>query len=499
MIELLTLFKIQHPLMRRSFGRILLICILITTGITMPSGAYSKPPNIVFILVDDLGWSDLGCYGNGFMETPAIDRMASEGMRFTSAYTSPVCAPSRGQILSGLYSARTGWYKVPFRGNDRPWAKVVPPENWFDSLWNARPVAALLTGGGYESALVGKEHVPDDLMAGFEGKTDKEKARAALGDAFYGKVVAFSEENPGKQVGPITRQAIEFIASNKEKPFFCYIGHHIPHIPLEAREELIQKHEAKWQDTEVRIHPHYAAMCEVMDESVGLIDETLRKLGVAGNTVVVFFSDNGGVNRCFYDGKGEQITDLSPLRGEKGGIYEGGIRVPFIVRWPGKVKPGGVSDIPVVSTDLLPTFAEMAGVPLPEGQLCDGESLVGIMKQQSGLQRKEIFTYFPDYHHDFPGSAVRQGDYKLIQASEDGHLELYNLAEDTGEQHNLAEEMPGKADILNRILEKWMEELGAKQAMPNPDYDPLKKDLLDPEAEQQRRSYLPEELKRNVQ
>jgi len=462
--------------------------------LTVDSG---KLPNILFILVDDLGWSDLGCYGNKFIETPAIDRLAASGMRFTSAYTAPVCAPSRGQILSGQYNARTGLYKVPYKGNDRPWAKVVPPDNWGDTLVSAKPLAALLAQAGYESKLIGKQNVPKSFMTGFNGKSNPEKAKAALGEKFYAKVVKFSEENPDTRLGTTTRKSIEFIASNKEKPFFCYVGHDIPHIPLKARQELIKKYEAKWKSKPGKIHPHYAAMCEAMDESVRLIDETLDKLDLTDNTVVVFFSDNGGVNRCFYDAKGEQVTDMSPLRGQKGGIYEVGILVHFIVRWSGKVKPGSVSDIPVVSTDFLPTFTEIAGLTLPKDQLCDGESLVSVLKQKAKLKRKEIFTYFPDYHHDFPGIAVRQGDYKLIRASEDGHLELYNLADDIGEQNNLAKKMPIKAAKLNKILEDWLKEVGAKKATPNPNYDPKKQHLLDPEAEKQRKSYLPKVLKKN--
>ena len=450
--------------------------------------------NIVFILVDDLGWADLGCYGNRFIETPAIDRLSASGMRFTAAYTAPVCTPSRGMILSGQYSARTGLYKVPFKGNDRPWARVVPPEPWGEGPVHAEPLGVLLSKGGYESMLVGKVHVPDSFSAGLKGKSDPAKAQEALGKKLYAEVAQFAEANPGKQVGPITRQAIEFIASNRDEPFFCYVGHHIPHIPLEARDELIQKYEAKWKQQPGKIHPHYAAMCEAMDESVSLILEVLDFLKISDRTMVVLFSDNGGVNRCFFDAKGEQVTDMIPLRGEKGGIYEGGIRVPMIVRWPGKVRPGSVCTTPVVSVDFLPTFTEISGVKLPEEQITDGVSIVPLLTGTGDLNREEIFTYFPDYHHDFPGVAVRQGDYKLIRASEDGHHELYNLAEDLGEEINLATRMPEKVEELDRILMEWMERIGAKSATPNPKYDPQKELLLDPGAEEIRRQYLPEPL-----
>ena len=452
--------------------------------------------NMVFILVDDLGWADLGCYGNGFIETPAIDRLAKSGMRFTAAYTASVCTPSRGMILSGQYNARTGLYKVPFKPNDRPWAKIIPPVPWGDSPVNAEPLGVLLTRGGYESKIAGKVHVPEAFSAGMTGKSNPEKAEAALGKSLYKKVTQFSEANPGKKVGPITREAIEFIASNRDKPFFCYVGHHIPHIPLVAREELNRKYEEKWKQQPGKIHPHYAAMCEVMDESVSLILETLDHLELSKNTMVVFFSDNGGVFHCFADGNGEQITDMTPLRGEKGGILEGGIRVPMIVRWPGRVRPNSVCHTPVVSVDFLPTFTEVAGIGLPEEQLTDGVSLVPIFTGTGQLKSREIFSYFPDYHHDFPGVAVRQGDYKLIKASEDGHLELYNLADDPGEGRNLASRLPEKAEELHRILMDWQERVGARSATPNPEYDPRKEHILNPDKEEVRRAYLPVSLPR---
>ncbi len=449
------------------------------------------PPNIVFILADDLGWSDLGCFGNSFIETPNIDALAAGGTRFTSAYTAPVCMPSRGMILSGQSSARTGLYKVPFPGNDRPWARVVPPDNWGFRPVNSRPLGALLSMHGYTSRLVGKVHVPKAFVAGMDGDTDAARAQEVLGAAFHEKIVRFSSRNPGKEVGPITRQAIEFVASNADRPFFCYVGHHVPHIPLEARSELTDKYEAKWKRQPVRIHPHYAAMCEALDDSVGLILETLDRLGIADDTIVVFFSDNGGVQRCFDDGRGARITDLSPLRGEKGGLYEGGIRVPMIVRWPGHTAPASVCDAPVISTDFLPTFVEMAGFALPRDQIVDGVSLVPALEGKSVRRDKPLCVYFPDYHHDFPGMAIRQGNYKLIESAEDGHLELYNLAKGLEEQFDMAYPLRSKAVELRKILHDWRDALGAPSAKPNPEHNPWRQHLLDPKAEDVRRRYLP--------
>ena len=448
-------------------------------------------PNLVFILVDDLGWSDLGCYGNDFIETPWINSLAADGMRFTAAYTAPVCTPSRGMILSGQSSARTGLYKVPFPGNDRPWARVVPPENWGTTPVDSKPIGAVLASGGYTSKLVGKVHVPKAFVEGMNGETNVSRAADALGQTFYEKLVDFSRENPGKQVGPITQQAIEFIASNKDQPFFCYVGHHIPHIPLVAREELTRKYEAKSRKHTADIHPHYAAMCEAMDESVGLILEAIDQLGLSKDTMVVFFSDNGGVARCFYDDRGEQITEMSPLRGEKGGVYEGGIRVPMIVRWPGHVEPGTVCETPVISTDFLPTFAEAAGVSLPDGQIVDGVSLVPLLHGEELRRDGPLCVYFPDYHHDFPGSVIRDGDLKLIESADDGRFQLYDLSADLGEQFDLSYPRRDEALKLREQLHGWLKELGAMEATRNPRYDPWRQHLLDPNAESVRQRYLP--------
>ncbi len=452
----------------------------------------STQPNIVFILADDLGWTDLGCYGNQFIETPVIDALAAAGARFTSAYTAPVCTPSRGMILSGQSSARTGLYKVPFRGNERPWAKVVPPKPWGDRPVNAKPIAALLSSAGYSSRLVGKVHVPPAFTEGFDGKASLEEATVALGTTFMGKLQVFAKDNPEKNVGPITLQAIEFIASNRDRPFFCYVGHHAPHIPLEARALLKKKYETKWKNHGGRIHPHYAAMCEALDQSVGFVLEALDRLGLSDNTIVVFFSDNGGVKRCFDDGKGAQITDLSPLRGEKGSLYEGGIRVPLIVRWPGSIRSGLVIDTPVISTDFLPTLIEAAGASLPPEQVVDGVSLVPLLKESGHLKRRRLFLYFPDYHHDFPAMVMRDGNLKLIKSSEDNRLRIYDLTGDIEERRDLAMAMPLLVTTdLRKTLDEWCTRLGAHRATPNPDFDPRRQHMLAPEAAAIRQRYLP--------
>jgi uncharacterized sulfatase len=399
-------------------------------------------------------------------------------------------------ILSGQYPARTGVYKTPFMPNDRPWAKVIPPKNWGDHPVKGTSLGQWLTAIGYASELVGKADASPAYLEGMRviGAPQPESdARIAtiLGDGFSARVDRFARANPGKLVGAITQEAIHFIAANKDRPFFCYVGHYAPHVPLEARDDLKRKYENKWQKFPAAIHPHYAAMCEALDESVGLILETLDRLHLSDRTVVMFFSDNGGVKRVFNDGHGAQITDLTPLRGEKGGLYEGGIRVPMIVRWPGQVKPGSICETPMISTDFLPTMAEIAGKQLTPNIITDGTSLVPLLKGTGILERARLFFYFPDYHHDFPAMAVREGRYKLIESAEDGHRELYDLATDIGEQRDLATQMATKASDLAQELHRWRESLGAPLPGPNPRFDPQKQSLLDPHGETLRQGYLP--------
>ncbi|MFA5058539.1 MAG: sulfatase [Opitutaceae bacterium] len=482
--------------------------VWVAIGLVALAPSLARPqesaPNIVFILADDLGWSDLGCYGNRYSETPVIDHLAADGMRFTSAYTAPVCTPSRGMILSGQYSARTGVYKTPFMPNDRPWAKIIPPTNWGNHPVQGTSLGQWLAGMGYATELIGKADAAPAFLEGMHvvwrdfapsiGADQAERGAqiaTILGADFSARVNRFTRANPGKFVGPVTQEAIRFIAVNKDRPFFCYVGHYAPHVPLEARDELKRKYEKKWRSFPAAIHPHYAAMCQALDESVGLILETLDRLHLSDRTVVMFFSDNGGVKRIFNDGQGAQITDLSPLRGEKGGLYEGSIRVPLIVRWPGQIKPGSVCDTPVISTDFLPTMAALAGKPLTPNIITDGTNLVPLLTGTGPLKRERLFFYFPDYHHDFPAMAVREDRYKLIESAEDGHLELYDLAADIGEQHNLAAQSAAKAADLAQALHQWRESLHAPLPAPNPHFDPEKQHLLDPHGETLRKEFFP--------
>ena len=433
-------------------------------------------PNFVFVLADDLGWADLGCYGPGapgFIETPHIDALAAQGMRFTDAYAAPVCSPTRSSIMTGQYTARTGIYDfIP--GHWRPFEKLIPPPNRLALPLETATLAEALAPGGYVSTSIGKWHLGrSPLQQGFVRPPGGDEGLDALPEAFARKVADFAKANPGKKVGPLTKQAVQFMAANRDKPFLCFLSHQAVHIVCQARDELVKKYEEKAKRRKTPIYPVYAAMCEAMDESVGLCLEALEALGLASSTVVIFFSDNGGLDRI-YTGNGPYITTNAPLRGFKGQLYEGGIRVPLIVRWPGVTKAGSTCGWPVISNDFLPTLLEMAGIRERPDQPIDGASLVPLLRGRDRLDRDTLYWYYPTYHHSTPALAVREGDLKLIHFLQDDHVELYNLAGDIGEKHNLAGKMPQKAEALKEKLHRWRKELGAPLPEPNPAHDPAK-------------------------
>ncbi len=426
--------------------------------------AYSslkKKPNFVFILIDDMGWSDLGCYGNPFHETPNIDNLARKGMRFTDAYAAcPVCSPTRASIVAGQYPARVGITDF-IRGHWRPYEKLRVPINRQQHLpLESVTFAEALKSAGYVSGAFGKWHLG--------GKPYSPEHQG------FDRVVSGVRNLNDKQVTGFTDCAMKFIGDNKNKPFFLYLAHHTVHIPLQAPRELIEKYERKAKPATGVNNPVYAAMIEHLDDSVGRILKKLDELHLADRTVVVFFSDNGGLRQRF-DGKGEVVTTNAPLRAEKGTLYEGGIREPLIVRWPGLVKPGSVCNVPVSSVDFYPTFLEVAGAAGDPNHVLDGESLVPLLKQTRKLKRDAIFWHYPHYHHSTPAGAIRQGDWKLIEFFEDNRLELYNVRTDIGEKSNLADKMPHKARELHQKLAAWRRSVRAEMPTPNPDFDPARR------------------------
>lgn len=411
--------------------------------------------NFVFILIDDLGWADLPCYGNTFHETPNIDRLASEGMRFTDAYAAaPVCSPTRASILTGKYPARLNLTDfIP--GHWRPWAKLrVPAFNQQLPLEEVT-IAEALKPAGYVSACIGKWHLG--------GKGFQPGAQG------FDYVMARGRNEKDKQVRALTDAALEFITINRDRPFFLYLSHYTVHIPLQAKQELVEKYQSQVKRMQAQNNPVYAAMIEVMDNSVGRLMKKLAELRIADRTVVVFTSDNGGLIQM-YRGTGPIVTSNAPLRAEKGTLYEGGIRVPLIVRWPGVVQPGSTCNVPVSSVDFYPTLLEMADLQV--NRLIDGESLVPLLKRTGDLQRSALYWHYPHYHHSTPAGAIRQGNFKLIEFYEDGRLELYNLKEDLGEKHDLANGMPQKAEELRRNLADWRQWVNARLPTANPNYEP---------------------------
>ncbi|MCP4642047.1 MAG: sulfatase [bacterium] len=442
-------------------------------GCATAGSAPTRKPNIVFMLIDDLGWADVACYGNTYHETPNIDRLATQGMRFTDAYAAcPVCSPTRASIVSGQYPAHLGITDfIP--GHLRPWAKMRMPVNRTQYLpLEHVTVAEALKEAGYATAAFGKWH-----LGGRDHFPDKQGFDTSL--VTNGRHTKFRTTPPTEVSDDdylsetLTDHAEKFMEANRDTPFFLYLSHYAVHIPLDAREALVKKYEAKPKPDGRIAHPVYAAMVEHVDQSVGRIMDKLRELNLEDDTVLVFFSDNGGLQLRF-DGKGPFVTENTPLRDEKGSVYEGGVREPLIVRWPGRIKPGSECDVPVTSVDFYPTFLELAGTERPARQVLDGESILPLLNQRGGLDRDAIYWHYPNYHHSTPAGAIREGDWKLIEFFEDGALELYNLKDDIGEAHNLASEMPKRAAALQKKLAAWRTSVNAAMPTPNPDYDPLR-------------------------
>ena len=447
-------------------SQLILIAGSIIFALCSCSSIKKGKPNIVFIIIDDLGWKDVGYMGSTWYETPNIDRLARQGMIFTNAYANAAnCAPTRACLLSGQYSPRHGVFTVakPDRGDSKN-RRLIPIENSRKISPDKITIAEALKPAGYVSAAIGKWHVADPpQQRGFDVGLNKYEIGNGYEEGHFNKDSEYLTDR-------LTREAVEFITKNKDEPFFLYLAHYAVHTPIQAKEEMIAKYETK-DTVGCHNHPTYAAMVESVDESVGRVMKKLEDLGVADNTVVIFMSDNGGLSTS----EGHPTSNV-PLRAGKGWLYEGGIREPMIIKWPGAAKPGSVCSEPVTSTDFYPTMLEMAGLPLKPKQHIDGVSLVPLLKGKKTLNREAIFWHYPHYGNQggSPGGAVRAGDYKLIEFYEDNRVELYDLKKDISEKNNLAGKMPGKAAGLRRILQAWRKDVNAQMPTPNPDYAPAK-------------------------
>jgi len=433
--------------------------------------------NIVLVSIDDLGWKDLGFMGSDFYETPRVDRLASEGMVFTDFYANaPNCAPSRACLMTGLSAPRHGIYTVASaeRGPSRL-RKLIPTTNTTTLDPRFVTIAEALQADGYTTGMFGKWHLGGDPKT--QGFDVAETRRPRVGNRrthFFPPEDDRPLEEGVYLSDHLAERAVDFIDEHQDEPFFLYLPHHAVHTPLEATEEVVAKYRSKEPGAR-HSHAVYAAMIDLMDQAVGRVLDALEARGLADRTVVIFLSDNGGYGPA---------TSMHPLRGSKGMLYEGGIRVPLVVRWPGVVEPGSTSDEPVIGLDFYPTLLEIAEAPLPDGVEPDGLSLVPLLDGSAErLDRDALFWHFPAYlegyqatHGPFritPASAIRSRDWKLLEFFEDGRVELYNLARDIGETRNVIEEQPEVARQLLDRLHAWRDATDAPvPTEPNPDFDP---------------------------
>ena len=446
-----------------------------------------QKPNVVFILADDLGWSDVSCYGQTLWETRHIDRLAREGMRFTDAYAAgPVCSPTRASILTGKYPHRLHMsgilaqnarpYKVP--GN----AQVLPPRGIVKLDDEEVTLAEAFKEAGYRTALVGKWHV------GGDAETARQQG--------FDDVFRFSNNGQSRIVGDRfetdlkAEEAGKWMEANRGRPFFLYFSTNAVHTRIAAQQRYVNHFLHKGLKPKGPWNATYAGFVKHLDDAVGRLLDKLDELELADRTIVVFTSDNGG--------RGLDISDNAPLRGDKGNLYEGGIREPLVIRWPGVVKPGSVCRTPVISTDFYPTLLDMAGLPRRPQQHLDGVSLATLCRGETALDRTELFWHHPHYSTTaVPCSAVRQGDWKLVKFysdyqrvwEDDGEgsgrvierrdlelLQLYNLKEDIGERDNRAPKMPRKVGELHSLLQQHLGQVGARLPIENPDYDATKEE-----------------------
>ncbi len=472
-------------------------------GFGVGSNSTGTKPNFLFVLVDDLGWADVGCFGSTFYETPNIDGLALEGMKFTSGYAAcPVCSPTRASIMTGKYPARmdtTDWFGAPQPETAyKHWTKNKPllPAPYNEKMGLEEiTLAEALKEDGYNTFFAGKWHLgPTEEFWPERQGFDINKGGWLKGGPYGPGKYFVPYGNPRLVDGPegehlpdrLATETAKFIEENKEGPFLAYLSFYSVHTPLISRKDLKKKYlkkakdlgieEGKWGvegDRKVRLtqnHAVYGGMVEAMDMAVGKVLAKIKKLGLDNNTVVVFFSDNGGLSTS----EGSPTSNL-PLRGGKGWLYEGGIREPMIVKWPGVTKAGSVCDEPVISTDFYPTILEMSGIKSKPNQHVDGVSFVPLLKGH-GMDRGAIYWHYPHYGNQgsSPGAAIREGRWKLIEWLEDGRLELYDLKNDIGEKNDLAKKRPGKAKQMHEMLKAWQKKMGAKMPRPNPNYKPAK-------------------------
>ena len=495
-------------------------------------------PNIVFFLVDDLGWTDLSCYGSNFYETPNIDALAEEGVKFTDAYAAcHVCSPTRASILTGKYPATinlTDW--LPGR-LEYPFQKFSNAKINQQLPYDEITIAEALRDQGYKTAILGKWHLGEDPSNPMAHGFDMHLPNWAKGWPNKGYFAPFELEgledsHDGDYLTDrLTDEAVKYIERNKDNPFFLYMSHFTVHDPIEGRKDLVQKYSEKLKTVISNNQPEYilegnpdnpnnyskkelrgllqseeyssfkilpnntvkikqkqdnvefAGMVESMDESLGRIVDKLAELGIEDNTIIFFYSDNGGMAAANVHNPKRIIptdklnkafaTSNLPLRGAKGWLYEGGIRVPLIVSWPGKGKQGTECAVPVTSVDIYPTIMTMVGAADQISKDKEGADISPLVMGKS-MDKGPIYWHFPHYSNhgmQSPGGAIRDGDYKLLEYFENGTVQLFNLKNDIGEQNDLSKSEVAKTEELKNKLHQWRKEIGAQMLKPNPDYD----------------------------
>lgn len=470
----------------------------LSLGLTTPSfwgcrarekALSGEKPNIVFILIDDLGWTDVGCYGSRYYEIPNIDRLAAEGTKFTNGYAAcAVCSPTRASILTGRYPARLGltdWIRARFQGGKIPKNKQNPTEYVRipgrkllcppNPLWmelEEITLAEVLKEAGYTTCHIGKWHLGADDWYPEEQGFDYNIGGCDFGQppSYFdpycrekqGCIPTLSPRKEGEYLTDrLADEAVNFIRQHKDKPFFLYLAHYAVHTPIEGRPDLVTKYQHKTPTHQK--NPEYAAMVEAVDQAVGRVMKTLDESSLREKTIVFFTSDNGGLI---------PITSNKPLRAGKGYPYEGGIREPVIVSWRGKIPAGVEVDDPISSIDYFPTICEAVGVNLPRDRMIDGISLIPLLTRGKPLNREALFWHFPHYRGKdvVPYSIVRAGNWKLIKRYEGKTFELFNLKDDLSETTDLAETYPEKVKELNEMLVGWLKDVGAKLPLPAQDY-----------------------------
>ena len=470
-----------------------LLLVALTTSSPCVSPPADPPPSILLIVVDDLGWTDLGCTGSSFYETPSIDRLAAQGVRYTSAYAAcPVCSPTRVSIQTGIHPARLATTDYFGAAGPERWKRKTPslPAAYLDRLpLEQLTIAEILKSNGYATFFAGKWHLgPEGFWPEDQGY-DVNRGGVTRGGPYGGKKYFSPYGNPRLSDGPegehlpdrLASETIKFIEQHQQQPFLAVLCFYSVHTPLIAREDLAAKYrkkradldlEPKWgkeRQRKVRLvqqHAVYAAMVEAMDAAVGRVLQSLDDLKLAEKTIVMLISDNGGLSTS----EGHPTSNL-PLRAGKGWMYEGGIRVPFIARGPGIDGDGRSCSRNIQSTDLLPTLLDMTSLAKPEGWEVDGNSFFASLRAEETTTAPPLYWHYPHYGNQggSPASAILDGDLKLIEHLDDGKLELFNVEQDPGETNQLNDAQPQQLKRLHRMLQNWRIEVGARMPTARPD------------------------------